>query len=121
MANCHGLFSDFNGVIRLTDARRKGLKGSRKELRRKIRKYFEEQKPNEITPKFSGQGSLLMDTIVNPVPRKEKVGGEEKTILYYDVDDGVYFVGDESKENRKSISTYHDWVYEKIRLKKIPA
>ena len=35
MANCNEHFQKYNGEIRLTDARRNNLKGSRKELRRK--------------------------------------------------------------------------------------
>lgn len=114
MANCHELFIEFNGAIRLTDARRKSLKGSRKDLRRKIRKYFKDEKPNEIMPKFSGQGSLIMDVIINPIPRKVTIKGEEKNFLYYDVDDGVYFIGNENKDQRKAISTYHQWIYDAV-------
>lgn len=115
MANNHLQFKEFNGAIRLTDARRKDLKGSRRELRRKIRKYFVDDKPNEIKPKFGSQGSFLMDTIVNPIPRKIKVGNEEVTILIYDIDDGVYFIGNESPSQRKAVSIYHDWIYEAVK------
>lgn len=115
MANCSDIFLEYNGIIRLTDARRKSLKKSRKELRKKIRKYFDEEKKDEIKPKFTGQGSLLMDTIINPIPRKETVDGEEKTYLYYDVDDGVYFIGDEDENTRKSIQTYHNWIYDAVK------
>jgi hypothetical protein len=85
MADCHNLFADFNTTVRLTDGKRKSLKGSRRELRRKIKKYFEEGKKNEIQPKFAGQGSFMMDTIVNPIPRKETVNGEERSFYYYDI------------------------------------
>jgi len=115
MANCHELFKEFNGTIRLTDARRKSLKVSRKDLRRKIRKYFEDEKPNEIMPKFSGQGSMITDVIINPIPRKIKIKEEEKTVLYYDVDDGVYFIGNENQDQRKSIATYHQWIYNAVK------
>lgn len=115
MANCSKSFEEFNTAIRLTESRRKSLKGSRKELRRKIIKYFDEEKPKEIKPKFSSQGSLAMDTIVNPIPRKETVGKEEKTILYYDVDDGAYFIGDEAQKDRKSIQTYHTWILDAVK------
>lgn len=50
MANCDKHFGVYNGNIRLTDARRKSLKGSRKELRNKVRKWFDENKPNETKP-----------------------------------------------------------------------
>jgi hypothetical protein len=115
MANNHEQFMEFNGAIRLTDARRKSLKGSRKELRRKIRKYFDDEKPNEIKPKFGSQGSFLMDTIVNPIPRKIKVQGEEITLLIYDIDDGVYFIGNQNQAERHPVGTYHDWIYEAVK------
>lgn len=115
MANCNDIFLEYNRIIRLTDARRKSLKKSRKELRNKIRKYFDEEKKDEIRPKFGGQGSLLMDTIINPIPRKETVDGEEKTHLYYDVDDGVYFIDDKGANSRKSIQTYHNWIYDAVK------
>ena len=44
MANCNEHFGKYNGEIRLTDARRKSLKGSRKELRKKVRNWFKENK-----------------------------------------------------------------------------
>lgn len=115
MANCNTHFEEYNGKIRLTDARRKSLKGSRKELRNKVRKWFDENKPNETKPKFSGQGSMSMDTIINPIPRKIKKGNEEKTVLYYDVDDGIYFVGDKEPKDRPTPATYHSWIYDAVK------
>lgn len=115
MANCDKHFGVYNGNIRLTDARRKSLKGSRKELRNKVRKWFEENKPNETKPEFNGQGSMSMDTIINPIPRKIKEGNEEKTILYYDVDDGIYFVGDKEPKERPTPVTYHSWIYDAVK------
>lgn len=115
MANCNEHFKKYNGEIRLTDARRKSLKTSRKELRNKVRKWFSENKPDEPKPKFGGQGSLGMDTIINPLPRFIKEGNEEKKILYYDVDDGIYFEGDKNAKDRASTATYHDWVYEAVK------
>ncbi len=114
MANCNPHFNDFNGQIKLTDARRASLKISRNELRRKTRKYFSDEKADKLQPKFSGQGSLVMDTIINPIPRHQNVNGEDKTILYYDVDDGIYFIGDENPDDRDSIADYHKWVCEAI-------
>lgn len=114
MANCNEHFDTYNSTIRLTDARRRSLKSSRKELRKKIRKWFTENKPDETKPKFSGQGSMAMDTIINPIPRKVKEADEEKTKLYYDVDDGIYFEGDEEIKNRKTPATYHNWIYQAV-------
>ncbi len=115
MANCNEHFKEYNGVIRLTDARRKKLKSSRRELRNKVRKWFKENKPNETQPKFGGQGSMMMDTIINPIPRKVIEGKEEVTKLYYDVDDGIYFEGDKSVDDRPTPATYHNWVYEAVK------
>jgi hypothetical protein len=56
-----------------------------------------------------------MDTIINPLPREEKVNGSVVTLLYYDIDDGVYFIGVENRIERKSIQTYHDWIYEAVK------
>jgi hypothetical protein len=115
MANCNEYFKTYNGNIRLTDAKRRSLKGSRKELRNKVRTWFKENKPDETQPKFNGQGSMAMDTIINPIPRKVVEGTEEKTILYYDIDDGVYFEGDKNANERNSPSTYHHWVSEAVK------
>ncbi|MBI2281075.1 MAG: hypothetical protein HYU68_10365 [Bacteroidetes bacterium] len=115
MANCNEHFGTFNDTIRLTDARRKKLKVSRKELRNKIRKWFKDNKPNEAQPKFNGQGSMSMDTIINPIPRKVIEDNEEKSKLYYDVDDGIYFEGDKSIEDRPTPATYHNWIYEAVK------
>jgi hypothetical protein len=114
MANCIKYFEEFNGNIRLTDDRRKNLKRSRKELRKKVRKWFKDNKPNEIQPKFSSQGSMLIDTIINPIPRKIRVDDEEKTVLYYDVDDGIYFEGDKEQKERITPATYHRWIYQAV-------
>lgn len=115
MANCNKHFIDYNEVIRLTSARKKSLKISRKELRNKVKKWFKENKPNETQPKFHGQGSFMMDTIINPIPRKVIVENIETTKLYYDVDDGIYFEGDKSSDERPSPTTYHNWVYEAVK------
>lgn len=108
MANCNHIFTEFNSIIRLNDTKRKSLKKSRKSLRDKIRKYFREQRPNEIFPKFNGQGSLLMDTTVEPIPREVEENGETRKVYYYDVDDGIYFIGE--IKDRKEIQTYHNWI-----------
>lgn len=115
MANCNEHFKEFNEKIRLTDARRKSLKASRKELRSRVKNWFRENKPDEPQPKFAGQGSMLMDVIINPIPRKVKKGTEEKTILYYDVDDGIYFVGDKEAKDRSTPTDYHNWVYQAVK------
>lgn len=114
MANCNEQFKDYNGNIRLTDVRRKELKGSRKELRNKVRKWFKENKPDETQPKFSGQGSMSMDTIINPIPRKIIENGTEVSKLFYDIDDGIYFEGDKNINERNTPATYHNWVVQAV-------
>ncbi len=115
MANCNIHFKSYNEEIRLTDSRRKKLKISRKELRNKVRAWFKENKPNEPKPKFYGQGSMAMDTIINPIPRKIIENKEERTVLYYDIDDGIYFEGDKVAGDRFSPAVYHGWVYDAVK------
>ncbi|QNF34413.1 hypothetical protein HUW51_17405 [Adhaeribacter swui] len=114
MANCHDLFLDFNSTIRLSESKRKSLKLSRHELRRKIRRYFKENEKDGIMPKFSGQGSFMMDSIINPIPRKEIEGNTVKYLYFYDIDDGIYFIGNLETKTRYSIQTYHNWIYDAV-------
>jgi len=114
MADCNTQFKTFNSEIKLTDARCKSLKRSRGDIRKKIKDFFSKNKPDKIQPKFAGQGSLIMDTIINPIPRYKNVDGVEKQELYYDVDDGIYFIGDQNQGDRDSINDYHKWVCDAI-------
>jgi len=100
MANCHKLFLNFNNIIAL-DSKQKGrLRKSRNAVRDKIRKYFQ-GKRNGYFPKFHGQGSFMMNTIINPID------GE------FDIDDGIYFLV--NKEPTYSIETFHHWIYEAVK------
>lgn len=110
MANCSEILKSFNNTITLSGAKKESLKRSRKDLRKKIKKYFREKKPDEIQPKFKGQGSFDTDVIINPIPRTIEVNGEDKTVYYYDIDDGIYFIGDDNPDDRKSVQTYHNWI-----------
>lgn len=113
MADCSNLFINFNQTITLNDSKSKSLKKSRKSLRDKIRKYFNEEKEDEIKPKFTSQGSFALNTIVEPIPEIIIEEDEsETTLLHYDVDDGIYFIGEIGK--RKSIQTYHNWIVEAV-------
>jgi len=112
MANNHEQFTDFDGVIILTDSRTKSLKKSRKKLRDRIRDDFKENHKDDIQPKFWSQGSFQMGTAVNPIGRVVKEDGKDVTIYKYDVDDGIYFVGELSE--RKSVTTYHNWIYDAV-------
>ena len=99
MANCHKLFLDFNAVIALESNSKKTLRKSRDAVRDKIRKYFRD-KQNGFSPNFYGQGSFMMNTIIEPLD------GE------FDIDDGIYFKVE--VEPLQSISTFHNWICEAI-------
>ena len=114
MANCYDLFIEFNKTIRLSSSKTASLIASRDDLRDKIRKYFQEKKKGEIQPKFGGQGSYMMHTIINPITRIEDIDGKRKYLYYYDIDDGIYFIGDQDAEDRHSIHTYHRWICEAV-------
>jgi len=111
MATLHKEYNTFNGKIKLTDTRKKELKTSRKDIKKKIRNWFSENKPNELQPKFYGQGSYEMNTGVNPIPVFDDNDNE---LLKYDLDYGVYFIENEDEDNRRGITTWHDWVYEAV-------
>jgi hypothetical protein len=95
MANCHKAFIEFNNAIALTSRHKVTLRGSRNAVRNKIKKYFQEKK-NELTPKFHGQGSFMMNTIIKPIDGQ------------FDIDDGIYFKVDSPPT--QSIATLHTWI-----------
>lgn len=99
MAICHDLFIEFNSIIELKDTHKQYLRTSRDALRDKIKSYFKE-KQNGFFPKFHGQGSFMMNTIINPLD------GE------FDIDDGIYFVVEQKP--LQSIATFHRWIYEAV-------
>lgn len=110
MARLHKEFIQFNKELKLTTVRKDELKKSRKEIKRKIRNWFEEHHPDEIQPKFAGQGSFEMNTIVNPIPEYEN----EAILLRYDLDYGIYFIENEGEDSKRAIETWHNWVYEAV-------
>lgn len=99
MANCHPFFLTFNKTIALSSNRKQYLRKSRDAVRTKIRNYFQE-KQNEFSPKFHGQGSFMMNTIIEPLDRE------------FDIDDGIYFQVE--KEPSQSIGTFHRWISEAV-------
>lgn len=114
MANNHEQFTEFNSTVKLDESKKKELRKNRDALRDKITKYFNDKKPNEVKPKYSAQGSFMMHTIVNPLPNEETDDdGNTKKLYPYDLDDGVYFI--DELDNRKSESTYHNWIYEAVK------
>ena len=114
MADNHEQFIEFNKTIKLDKSKKEELKKNRDALRDKITKYFKDKKPNEVKPKYSAQGSFMMNTIVNPLPNEETDDdGNTKKLYPYDLDDGVYFI--DKLDNRKSESTYHNWIYDAVK------
>lgn len=100
MANNHEQFIAFNETI--TFSKRETLKKNRDAIRETIRKYFKNNWSDKIQPKFHRQGSYAMFTILNPIKDEDGLG-------VFDLDDGVYFVGD-SIEERETVEWYHNEV-----------
>lgn len=111
MAVLHKEYIKFDGEIKLTTSRKESLKTSRKNIRKRIRDWFKENKPDELQPKFHGQGSFEMNTTINPIVEYDE---NEDPIRKYDLDYGVYFIEKKDKDNKRAINTWHDWVYESV-------
>ena len=103
MANNHEQFVAFHDAIKANDSRIEKLRGNRKALRDRIRNYFKNNLEDEIQPKFYSQGSFAVGTILNPIV-------DDDGLAAYDLDDGVYFIGD-SEDEKHEIQWYHDKVY----------
>ncbi|MEQ9373076.1 MAG: hypothetical protein RIG63_29255 [Coleofasciculus chthonoplastes F3-SA18-01] len=99
MADCHKLFLKFNSIIELNAKRKESLRISREAVRNKIRNFFKE-KQNGLYPRFHGQGSFMMNTIIKPLD------GE------FDIDDGIYFLV--KHQPLQSIDTFHRWICEAV-------
>jgi hypothetical protein len=105
MANCNELFRLYNSAIRLSDDKREVLRRIRNTLRDKMGKGFTEIPKAEIgehTLRFQSQGSYVMDTIIMPWDDD------------FDLDDGVYFIGNLLAENRPSTENFHKWVLQAV-------
>lgn len=103
MANCHDLFQEFYGNIKLLSSKKEYLKSARDALRKKMRKHFKDTMKEKV-PKFLIQGSYALHTIVNPLD------GE------YDIDDGVYLQNlDPDKSKWPTPETVRQWVYKAVR------
>lgn len=98
MANLNGLFIDFNSQIKLTPSKKSDLISGRDALRSDIKSWFSDNDKKQ--PKFHGQGSFSMNTVINPLP------GDE-----YDLDDGVYLQGySDDMDSWPSATTVHNWI-----------
>lgn len=103
MANLNKLFLEFNSNITLGKSKKENLKIGRNALRNKIKEEFAEKARKQ--PKFSGQGSYMMKTTINPINDGE-----------YDIDDGVYLQGftDKEIEEWPVASTVHSWIKKSV-------
>jgi len=103
MANCNDLFGIFLGRISLTPTKTQYLRDSRDAIREKIRKHFKDELKRQV-PKFWGQGSYSMGTLIVPLD------GE------YDIDDGAYLQClDKDKGKWPPCATVHSWIYAAVK------
>ena len=109
MANTHDQFIAFNDEIMVTDTQKKTLQTNREAIREKIRKYYLENYPDDVQPKFNMQGSYAMHTILNPIRDTDGSGT-------YDLDDGVYFLSDDEND-RLTVEEYHKRIFNAIKVK----
>lgn len=105
MANTHDLFKHYNEAIKLSETDRLKLQGARDSLRSRMNNAF--MKLNEtdrLTHElvFQTQGSYIMDTIIKPESAD------------FDLDDGVYFHGPLSEEQRKDTKAFHNIILKAI-------
>lgn len=105
MANLHTVFSKYNQIIRLADDKRTELILVRNSLRSRIQKRHEQfagiiKLYTQL--EFQSQGSFVMDTIITPVHDD------------YDLDDGIYFIGQLSKDKRPEPELFHKMVVDAI-------
>jgi hypothetical protein len=99
MADCNDLFEQFDENITVTSTQKKRLRKSRNAIRDRIRAHFNDVLAVKV-PKFHGQGSYSMDTLVDPLDGQD-----------YDIDDGVYLqhLGNDPSE-WPSAATIHGWI-----------
>lgn len=105
MANNHSLFKEYNKLIKLSEQDREKLKRARNSLRERMGKAFlmlPKEDRREHTIEFQSQGSFVMDTIIKPETAD------------YDLDDGVYFLGQLSEEERAATQMFHDLIMKAI-------
>jgi hypothetical protein len=101
MADCNELFKHFNDAIRLNESKREILRLVRNSLRERMQQRFKEIPASELpnhSLKFQTQGSFIMDTIIAPKDDD------------FDLDDGVYFLGNLTEDKRASTEIFHKWV-----------
>ena len=99
MADLNHEFKTFYDRIALASSKKDSLRKARNALRDKIRRHFRETLKLKV-PKFQGQGSYAMRTMINPL------NGE------FDIDDGVYLqhLDASDKSGWPSPETVHRWL-----------
>ncbi|MPM27565.1 hypothetical protein SDC9_74077 [bioreactor metagenome] len=97
MSNCHNLFQKFNGNLSITTTKKEKLMTARDNLRDMIRKHFKE-KHSEYKPKFRGQGSYSLGTMIRT---------KDDTC---DLDNGVYFF----PKPEEAATTLQTWVWDAV-------
>lgn len=98
MSNCHDLFTKFNTELNVLQSKREKMVGSKDNLRKVIRKHFDENHA-DYHPRFFIQGSYKLGTSIR---NKED---------HCDLDDGVYFSGNPDEVTG---TTLHNWVYDAV-------
>lgn len=101
MANCNEIFKFYNSSIRLSGDKRELLRIVRNTLREKMSKNFSGIRKTGIDDhqlKFQSQGSFIMDTIITPWDDD------------FDLDDGVYIIGNLPEDRRPSTENFHKWL-----------
>ncbi len=105
MANCNDLFQHYNSAIKLSDDKRTILITARESIRDRIKNGFKklpEQDRSTHELDFQSQGSFVMDTIIRPENDD------------FDLDDGVYFQGSLTRNNRAKPSDFHNLIIRSI-------
>jgi len=99
MADLQSEFKTFHDIIALTSAKKASLRTARNALRDKIRKHFRDVLELNI-PKFHGQGSYSVGTMVNPLNSE------------FDIDGGVYLqhLNTSDKSDWPAPETVHRWL-----------
>lgn len=97
MANCNSLFLDYHSDISIGSVKNNKMKNSKEGLRKKIRKWFNDNHPDYV-PQFYIQGSYKMKNGIRT----------EQDIC--DLDDGIYFF----REPDVTASTIKEWVKQAV-------
>jgi hypothetical protein len=98
MSNCHNLFQTFNGNLSITTSKKEKLMTSRDNLRDMIRECISVRKHPEYKPKFRGQGSYSLGTMIRT---------KEDTC---DLDNGVYFF----PKPKETATTMQNWIWDAV-------